>query len=147
MHKTCITKKELKSRVSIIIDGDQKSYARFKIIYFAFHGKGSQIDLGVENISLSKLSKYFEDAFSNRIVHFGSCKTIFDENEVTDFLEKTNALAVTGYSKNVDFIPSTVLDILFFEECQKWKNIKKIKQKMESKYSQLIDDLGFKIYF
>ncbi|MCX7550279.1 DUF6642 family protein [Xanthomarina sp. F2636L] len=147
LHKTCSTKKEFKSRIQHIVNGNQKSYSRFQIIYLAFHGIDNEIDLGVESISLSKLSKYFSEDFSNRIIHFGSCKTISSKENVEELLRNTEALAVTGYSKDIDFIPSTVMDILFFEECQNWKRIETIEKKMKSKYGQLMNDLGFEIYY
>ena len=41
--------------------------------------------------------------------------------QIKDFINKTGALCVSGFGKNIDFISSTVFDILFFEMCQKYK--------------------------
>lgn len=147
LHKTCATYEELKTRLNTIVNGDQKSYGRFKLVYLAFHGNSGAIDLGVDEIHLSELSQFFENAFTDRIIHFGSCKTLSSEREVIEFLEKTNALGIAGYSKDIDFISSTVLDILFFEECQKWKSIKTIERKFKMKHNSLVNNLGFQLYY
>jgi hypothetical protein len=113
----------------------------------AFHGIKNQIFIGDEAYSLEKIAATFEGRLEDKMIHFGSCKTLsIDEDQAKYFLEVTGAKAISGYGKNVDFISSTVVDILFFEVCQKYERIHYIKQNMNKHYSELCSDLDFKFY-
>ncbi|MET0759576.1 MAG: DUF6642 family protein [Flavobacterium sp.] len=68
-----------------------------------------------KDYSLDEISNEFVNLLENKIVHFGSCKTLFIEEEsVRKFLNKTSAIAISGYAKNIDFISSAVFDVFIF---------------------------------
>ena len=147
VYKTCSTKTEFFARIHQLLSNKTK-YGKFQIIYLAFHGFKGGIQISpIEEITLAEFAEEFEDKLENKMIHFGSCSTLKTHNEeITSFLKKTNALAISGYQKNIDFISSTVVDILFFEMCQNFKSIKSIENKMLDMYGQLCEKLEFKIY-
>lgn len=146
IYKTCASYEEFKTRIEQILSDDRK-YKYFEIIYLAFHGSKSNLYMGKERVSLKKIAESFENKLQGKIIHIGSCKTLSDEREAYCFLNKTGAKAIAGYSKNVDFISSTVTDILFFDLCQNYERMHTIKTNMAKKYGDLGQALGFEIYY
>lgn len=147
IYKTCGSKTEFYTRLDQILSNKTK-YGKYQIIYLAFHGFHSGIQISPnEEITLEELATQFEGRLEGKILHFGSCSTLkTNEDSIYDFLEKTNALAISGYQKDIDFISSTVVDVLFFELCQNFKLTKAIEDNMEKLYGELCNQLQFKIY-
>ncbi|MEL1247680.1 DUF6642 family protein [Flavobacterium helocola] len=148
VYKTCSTKTEFFARIHQLLSNKTK-YGKYQIIYLAFHGFSGGIQISNDDeITLEEFAEEFEGKLENKMIHFGSCSTLkIHQNEITKFLRKTNALAISGYQKSIDFISSTVVDILFFELCQNFKSIKAIENNMYANYKQLCEQLEFKIYY
>ena len=55
----------------------------------------------------------------NRIVHFASCSTLdVGKDDVGLFLRETGASAVSGYSKEVDWVEAATFDVLYLKQLQ-----------------------------
>ncbi len=145
IYKTCGTYIEFETRVKQLCKAP-KRYKDYSIFYFAFHGEESGIHINGDLITLDEIMENFEGKFTNRIVHFGSCKTLLDKKNAMQFLKKTGAKAVSGFSKNVDFIPATAFDILYFEKAQNYIRMKALKDNIFKKYKGFCNDLGFQFY-
>jgi hypothetical protein len=147
VYKTCATKVEFYARLEQLL-GNKTKYGKYQIIYLAFHGFKGGIEISKnEEISLEELADVFEGRLHDKIIHFGSCSTLkAHEDSIYHFLEKTNALAISGYQKDIDFISSTVFDVLYFEICQQYKSISALNDKMFNFYGELCEQLKFKIY-
>ena len=142
-YRRCATMPEV---VKIITEFCKPSYKDFGIIYFASHGTKSCIRFDDTDVSLDDLAKYFSNQFTRKIIHFGSCSTIkVDKRNLNKFLCETGAAAVSGYKNDVDFLKSTVLDLLYFQLCQTSVEVSKIKNAMNSQYSSLARELGFRM--
>lgn len=125
-------------------------YEKFSILYLAAHGESRLLNSGKKKtISIDKIAEILDGKAKNKIVHFGSCQTLHkvSKKEMINFLSKTGAIAVSGYTKKIDFIPSTFLDILFFETCQKYHKMYLIERDMKQYYSQLCRQMGFKMFY
>jgi hypothetical protein len=147
IYKTCASFEEFEVRLNQIL-ADKRKYNSFEIIYLAFHGRKNHIIIGEGEYSLEDIAKTFEGRLDNKMIHFGSCKTLsIDKEQANYFLEITGAKAISGYGKNVDFISSTVVDILFFEMCQKFERVHYIKENMNNLYGDLCSALDFKFYY
>jgi len=49
-----------------------------------------------------------------RIIHFGSCSVLkYDKDKIRDFMDKTGAAVVTGYTKDVDWIESAAFEMTY----------------------------------
>ena len=68
-------------------------------------------------------------------------------DKAKEFLQKTGALAISGYAKNIDFISSTVFDVLYFEMCQNYVELEAIEINMLKNYEELCQALDFKMYY
>lgn len=146
IYKTCASFEEFEVRLNQIL-ADKRKYNSFEIIYLAFHGRKNHIIIGKGEYSLEEIAKTFEGKLDGKMIHFGSCKTLsIDDEQANYFLEITGAKAISGYGKNVDFISSTVVDILFFEMCQKFERMHYIEGNMNKHYDTLCSALDFKFY-
>lgn len=125
---------------------------QYDIIYISCHGWYHQLSLEGDdgNIDLDELANLAGDAFRDKIIHFGCCKTLVNEDSSLRFKDITGAKLISGYSKAVDSMQSAIADIALFNELMKLTNIGVLKNRETSKfyktYNTLLDSLGFVIY-
>lgn len=126
-----------------------KTYKDFQIVYLAFHGSSKAIYIPSDPnnpLSFSEFADISEGILQNKIVHFGSCRTLnTSEKTIQEFKDITGAKIVSGYTKSIDFVRSSILDIAYFSELNRTINLGTIGNKMSKQYGDLISDLGFKI--
>lgn len=147
IYRTCSTFEEFVTRVKTVT-GNNNIYRGYDILYFAFHGRKNKIIIGQNDFTLEQIGDAFKGKLKDKIVHFGSCKTLaIDKKQAEIFLENTGAIAISGYGKNVDFISSTVVDVLYFEMCQKYVDLGAIEENMKNHYGDLCEKLNFKINY
>jgi hypothetical protein len=143
IHKQCQNKTTLEE---LINDSMQKRYAKNSILYFAFHGKPEHLFIEKRNktVHIDEIAELIGDRANGKIIHFGCCSTL-DTNGwvIRRFLKKTNALAVSGYNKDIDFLKSTLFDLLYFQQCQRHYSIKSIENEMKKYHYTLGKELGF----
>lgn len=93
---------------------------RYPVLYLAFHGAPGSILMGDlrRNESMADLKAIEESlkgACHNRVIYFGSCLTLDVHGaRLNKFLKTTDALAVCGYAKEVDWVLSAALDLIIF---------------------------------
>ncbi len=129
--------------------GKAEYMRRYSILYFSFHGETHTIQLegDKKDLSLSDLANLGDSVFSDRLVHFSSCKTMLkSESMVKDFKENTGAKLVSGYTKKVDTMLSCIHDLSLFDSYLSYKKVPSILRRMETVYGGLSKELGFKIY-
>lgn len=94
---------------------EYKTYKDFQTIYLAFHGTSRSLEIpnDKENpIPFSELAEVSSGFFQDKIIHFGSCRTLYtSDDRILEFKEQTGARIVSGYTKKNDFIRSSILDI------------------------------------
>jgi len=124
---------------------------KFPILYLAFHGdKGSILINNKEEYSLEQLALFLKDKCVGKVIYFGSCSTLrMDKRLIKSFLDKTGAIAVIGYKKDIDWIQSTACDLFVFEALQQERldnrGIKKIYDNIKSDYGNLHKILNLRI--
>jgi len=143
VHRNCISRDSLRQYFSML---KEKTFCDYTIVYLAFHGKKNCIQVGNDLVSLDDLVELADGAFKNRIVYFGACNTLgITKADVKDFIIDSGAVAVCGYKTKVDFMKSSVLDLLFFEKCQHYKRISALDNNFRTEYSKQVDDLQFQL--
>jgi hypothetical protein len=146
IHKQCHNHQTLEE---LINDSMQKKYSKNSILYFAFHGKKEHIFVEKRNksIHLDKIAEIIGERANGKIIHFGSCSTLDTSGwMIRKFLKNTKALAISGYKKDIDFLKSTLFDLLYFQQCQRHYSIKSIENQMKKYHSKLGKELGFVIH-
>lgn len=145
IHRHASTKEEIANRLS---EFNKKKYSDYNICYFAFHGEPNKIKVGRELMTLDELAEIAGDTLKGKIVHFGSCSSLrLNKRYIERFLKNTQALCVSGYKLDFSFVPGTVLDLLLFEMCQRYKNIICIERDMRFYYGKLMRELEFSMAY
>ena len=130
----------------------KREFKKYDIIYIACHGKHHAISLEGKDgdIDLSELNTMAKGFFENRIIHFGSCKTLANTNEAIKFKEYCGARLVSGYEISVDAMTSAIADAAFFNEIMNYQNIGIFKNDttclFRKKYESLLNELKFRVY-
>lgn len=117
------------------------------ILYLASHGKKGKFSLGNDYISLEELGNLLHNKLTHRAIHLSSCETLsVDDTEIEYFKQVTKAELVSGYTKTVDWLESSALDIIYLASLQKYKNhIEKFITDFIKDYDCLMKMNGLKI--
>jgi len=102
----------------------QKKHADYPILYLAFHGNPGTIYIGdmrrrKSAVTLSEIADWLEGRCKGRIIYFGTCATMdLHGHHLNRFLGQTGALAVCGYTDEVDWLRATAFELLVFAAMQ-----------------------------
>jgi len=140
---TCNTKAELKHNLSLF--GKMKSYG---ILVLAFHGDTGKIELpGNIPVSIESLSDMMKRRFAGWVLHFSTCDTVHvDEARMTRFVEETGVAVVTGYTREVEWIESSIMDLLLLRWMQYYRNVGALMRHLNKSYPDLIKLTGLKVF-
>lgn len=103
-------------------------YAQKRYIYIGAHGENDYIFGSVDTITRTHLNNTLRECLGGQIrgIFFGSC-LFCNDNNVEFFFEENygvpnNVRWIAGYGRSVDWIQSTALDIIF------WQNIFRMRE-------------------
>jgi hypothetical protein len=139
-HFTCNTREELNYDLRLVC---KRNYG---VLYLAFHGLPGRIRLHKDTLTLSEIAETMKHKFKGWIVHFGSCSTIRSPRAVTNFLETTGATIVTGFTRDVDWIESAALELMLFQNFQKFASPKVACKNLIQKHPGLSESTGFRVF-
>jgi hypothetical protein len=96
----------------------EQDYLDYRIAYFASHGDSGRIWLDSDvSVALPDLSKILEGRCHGQLIHLGGCSTLATgRREIGDFLRRTSARAVCGYTEDVDTIEAAALEMVWISE-------------------------------
>ncbi len=121
VHRDVITRAEFNAYIE---KWCQQSSSRFPILYLAFHGDSTSIQVGdarrSENcVSLDELEDMLFGRCARRIIHLGSCGSVdVNGNRLNRFLRNTGALAIFGYRGYIDWLESMAFELTIFAAMQ-----------------------------
>lgn len=133
-----------------LIQFQKKEYAKYKVLYFSFHGWTQSIYLEGEQqgLSLEQLIELGGNVFDGRFVHFSSCRTLLgSQRKLEMFKAFSKATLVTGYTKQVDSTLSAIHDIALFKELIESKHLPKTFKRLTKMYTGLEELLGFRYLY
>lgn len=88
-------------------------HKKYPILWLAFHGEPGLIKIGKDAITIQELATILEDKCQGSIIYFGSCSTMkWDRRLIQSFMEITRTIAVMGYKRPVEWLPSASFEIL-----------------------------------
>ena len=95
----------------------------FAILYLWYHGSPGEVSpSGDDTVTLDVIGEALKGHCANCLIHFGTCETLkFDPKEpegVDSFLERTGAIAVSGYTKEVGWIEPIALELQYLDRVQ-----------------------------
>ncbi|MBP9186857.1 MAG: hypothetical protein KBG11_07170 [Bacteroidia bacterium] len=106
--------------------------------------------MGKNKITLDELAELIGIECEGIVVYLGSCETMnWKKKRLQAFLEKTKALAILGFKKEVDWLRSASFDIQmlgnFLVDKFDSKGIEKIHRKIQDNCKSLIKELDFRM--
>jgi hypothetical protein len=142
IHLSCNTVDELVHHLNLL-----KKRKGYGILYFSCHGRPGMIVLDGTGINIEDVGYFMGKGFRNWIIHFGCCETMrIGEKRKVAFMKQTRALMMTGYKIDVDWINSTVMDLLLLTFLLPRRNIKKNWIIFKQLYRDLISFTGLDVY-
>lgn len=94
----------------------QRRYADYTVLYLASHGQSGQLQLGQGSVTMDELAESLEGKCSGRVVYFGCCLMLNQEDDaLQEFVRRTGAKAVVGYSRLIDWLDSAAFEVLLLE--------------------------------
>lgn len=101
--------------------------------YFAFHGNSYGLSTfdSEDEVSFKEIGNLLGDKLTDSIVLFGSCGTRASDKKLQQFQQETAAELVVGYSANVDWLSSSLFEMLFFSELCRFSKTGNFKNKLE----------------
>ncbi|HEY6162025.1 MAG TPA: DUF6642 family protein [Bacteroidia bacterium] len=146
IYKRCSNRENLEYYVK---RWKNKKYQSYSICYLAFHGEEGKIEPGLnEFVTLDELGDILKGACADKVIHFGTCKTIdVPHEQIVKFLKKTKALCVSGFRADVDFFESTVFDLILIDLFQKYKAVSKVQAAIYRNYGAIARRLEFKMVY
>lgn len=125
----------------------KSKYQSYEIFYLGFHGESKRIFLhNKQSLSLDEFAEMAGSTLENKIVHFGSCRTFLtSQRELSEFRKKVKAKSVSGYTKNIDFVDSYLLDLAFLSLLQYFARPGDAANRLKKEHPYLFKNLGFKM--
>ena len=122
------------------------SYKKYGTIIIGTHGDKGEILLSdSESISIRDLAEQCENLFTDKIVHFSSCGILKRMADIEYFKELTNAKGVCGYTKVVDFLESSIFDVLVFNRLYRNNSLVITNEFLVKNYPDLFARVGFRV--
>jgi len=131
----------------------QNKYKGFPILYMAFHGSPGEILVSEESgrsvrVGFDDLLDVLEGACHGKVIHFGACDTLNAHGSVLNrYLRSFDALAISGYKRQVDWIESSVFEMLYLSELQKNAMTKAGVMAVEKRIKEVVPSLARKLGF
>jgi hypothetical protein len=128
----------------------QKRFFRgCRVVYLAFHGSRGRLNLSAnEALTLARVAEAAAGAFRGRLVYFGSCRTLENVDEqLQAFLRATGAVAVAGYTTDVNWVESSAFELMFLYWAAYYKQPAAVLKKLARSYAELSAKVGFKYFY
>lgn len=125
---------------------------KMRILYFAMHGSEKSLEISGhdQSITLEDLAKRLKGQlkYKDIVVHFGACSFMQADKKVFQkFKDFTGARIVSGYTEEIPFISSMLLDMAYFNFLQEKGAFDSVDSKfIKGVHAELIKELGFVVY-
>lgn len=142
------TKSDLKYYLDYFRTHTNEGFDKYDIIYFACHGDNKCLWIEGQRVPLSSLTKWAKGFFKDKVIHFGSCRTMSNKINSKHFKRDSQALMVSGYQIAVDAMDSSIADIAIMndllsqEEFEVDRYVDK-ESDFYQRFKSLLDDLKF----
>ena len=129
-------------------DDEEEDFNKYDIIYFACHGEKKSLWIEGKSVPLTTLQKWAKGFFKDKVIHFGSCRTMSNKIDSKQFKRDCQALMVSGYQISVDAMDSSIADIAIMNDLLSRQEFDVERytdreSKFYQRYESLLDALHF----
>lgn len=124
----------------------EKRHKDFSLAYFGFHGSASTLHFEGDELSLTELASLIGGRAKGKILHFGSCRVMAaTAEELQGFCSSTGVSAITGYTKDIDWLESSAFELLLIPDLIDAVRLRSSFDRMLRLYPDLTRRLGFRM--
>ena len=168
VHRNAVSKEEFWFFVEAWLNAEEED-EEFPILVLSYHGSQGTVSLREDHdidwndkdtwnesvVTLDEISRRLEDRCENRVIHFSSCSSLdVTHSDISDLVDKTGASAVSGYTKEVDWIEAMSFELIYMKRIQEaphinltprimWDVDEELRTKLEDVVPYLDEDEGF----
>lgn len=122
----------------------QKQHDRFTIGYIAMHGSPGKVYAGRKSIDLLSVGEELPPAaLKKKVLHFGSCSVLTDEDQQQELLKALGVKAITGFTENVDWMESLAFELLLFNALSYYQRSTYAEKYIRKHHGEFAERLGF----
>lgn len=149
-HQTFLDRHSFKHWVRVF---DQEAMTGPKLLYVAAHGSNGRIAGLRDEINRSTIVSTLADAKNITFAHFGSCLFGSEENLEKLLEEAPHLRWAAGYDKSIDWVDSTLFDILLWGRIESRDNETRGRRThtlvadLIGQVHDLADALGFRLQY
>lgn len=131
-----------------------KQYDDYKVGFFALHGEPERLLLTEHNhhdnsVELDEVGEALAGHCKNRRIFFGSCAVLkAPERALTDFLDRTGASLICGYTKVVDWVEAAAFETVLLDRLVNGRRVDSAESTMRSaRFAAFANHLGFRVVY
>lgn len=149
-HQTFLDKNSFEHWVS---QYNKEDIVSPKLLYVAAHGGSGRISGLQKEINSKTIISTLKKAKNLKFVHFGSCLFGTENNLETLLCEAKHLHWAAGYEKSVDWVDSTLMDVMFWrriasrDEDTKGRKTHSITRELIAAIPGLVNALGFRLQY
>ena len=142
------TKSDLKYYLDYFRTHAEEDFGKYDVIYFACHGEKKCLWIEGQTVPLTTLVKWAKGFFKDKVIHFGSCRTMSNKIDSKHFKRDCQALMVSGYQISVDAMDSSIADIAIMNDLlsQEEFDVERYTDR-ESEFNQIYESLLDTLHF
>ncbi|MBD8507504.1 hypothetical protein HT102_13530 [Hoyosella sp. G463] len=151
VHRNATTKDELRHNLDRWLSSRKQGY---DFCYLAYHGSPGELDLvnseradeDMEGLALEDLADMLGTRAEGKILHFGSCAVLsVPDDRLVDFCRRTKVRAISGYTRQIDWVDSAAFEIIAIETLCTAKKLRPAYNRLYGDHPVLAKRLGFKM--
>ena len=131
----------------------QRRHRKYQVLYLGFHGTRKGIYVGDQRkrpISLDDMATILGPHCEGRLIHFGTCDIAgTDRRNLSRFMRRTGALAVSGFRSEVTWFDSVALELYYFtlihENPLTRKGLRAVETDLKYEFGPLTTHLRFRL--
>ncbi len=124
----------------------EKRHQDFSLAYLCFHGTARTLHFEGDELSLVDLGTLIGGRAQGKILHFGSCRVMAaTDEELQTFCRSTGVRAITGYTKDIEWLESSAFELLLIPDVIHAVKLKSSYDRMFRIYPDLAKRLGFRM--
>ncbi|MFD6752503.1 MULTISPECIES: DUF6642 family protein [Micromonospora] len=147
IHKSAVTRDQLKHYLD---QWSMHRYASYEVGFFALHGAPSELWLSdSQSTSLGEVAGWVAGRWKGKRIYIGACSVLRgSDRQLSDFLKRTGASMVCGFTRQVDWIESAAFEMIILERLVNGRRVDSVEQLAAStRWAPLAQHLGFRVVY
>ncbi|SCL45920.1 hypothetical protein GA0070606_0886 [Micromonospora citrea] len=147
IHKSAVTAEQFRY---FLEQWSSKRYSAYEVGFFALHGAPSELWLSKSHsTSLDEVAGWMSGRWQGKRIYIGGCSVLRGSDAyLADFLYRTGASMVCGFTKQIDWIESAAFETVILDRLVNSGKVNSVEQLASSaRWAPLANHLGFRVVY